>query len=254
MLTGKDRSSFWEENGGRTLVIVGPTGSGKTGLAIEAAEMLGGEVISADSRAIYKGMDIGTAKPTKEEMRGIVHWGIDLVGPSERFTVFDFQKYAKAKEEDIRGRGKLPIVAGGTGLYVDALVYDYKFSNVVKKNCSDRREMCSKYVIIGISWSYGELRDRLIKRANNFFAQDIVGETKRVMEMYQWGSQALKSNIYEIVWRMINGEINEDEAKRLFFLEDWHLARRQMTWFRRNKNIVWLRLDDCREYLYNLGR
>ena len=75
-----------------------------------------------------------------------------------------------------------------------------------------------------------------------------------MMEMYQWGSQALKSNIYEIVWRMINGEINEDEAKRLFFLEDWHLARRQMTWFRRNKNIVWLRLDDCREYLYNLGR
>ena len=79
-------------------------------------------------------------------------------------------------------------------------------------------------------------------------------ETRFLAEKYGWDNQAMKSNIYPIVWRMLNGEISETEAKRLFFLDDWHLARRQMTWFRRNKNIVWLGLDDCRKYLYNLNR
>ncbi len=86
------------------LVIVGPTGSGKTGLAIEVAKILNGEVISADSRAIYKGMDIGTAKPTIAEMDGVPHFGIDLVEPDERFTVVDFVRYAKQKIADIRER------------------------------------------------------------------------------------------------------------------------------------------------------
>ena len=119
----------------RILVIIGPTGSGKTGLAIDVALELArlrgvdvaAEVISADSRAIYKGMDIGTAKPTREEMQGVPHWGIDLVEPDERFTVVDFCDYARQKIAEIRKRGHLPIIAGGTGLYVDALVYDYHF-------------------------------------------------------------------------------------------------------------------------------
>ena len=123
------------------LVIIGPTGSGKTGLAIEVARELAklrgvdiaAEVISADSLAIYKGMDIGTAKPMPDEMRGIPHWGIDLVEPNDRFTVVDFQKYAREKMTEIQKRGRLPIIAGGTGLYVDALVYDYHFTNDVKK-------------------------------------------------------------------------------------------------------------------------
>ena len=119
----------------RILVIIGPTGSGQTGLAIDVALELArlrgvdvaAEVISADSRAIYKGMDIGTAKPTREEMQGVPHWGIDLVEPDERFTVVDFCDYARQKIAEIRKRGHLPIIAGGTGLYVDALVYDYHF-------------------------------------------------------------------------------------------------------------------------------
>ena len=129
------------------LVIIGPTGSGKTGLAIDVALELqrrerfsGCEIISADSRAIYKGMDIGTAKPTREEMCGVPHWGIDLVEPDERFTVVDFCEYARQKIAEIRKRGHLPIIAGGTGLYVDALVYDYQFNDVVKNNYSDRQQ------------------------------------------------------------------------------------------------------------------
>ena len=112
----------------RVLVIVGPTGSGKTSLGVELALRLDGEIISADSRAIYKGMDIGTAKPTPEEQQGVPHFGIDLVTPDEKFTVYDFQQYALNKIKEIQGRGHLPIIVGGTGLYVDALVYGYSFT------------------------------------------------------------------------------------------------------------------------------
>ncbi|MDR3298044.1 MAG: tRNA (adenosine(37)-N6)-dimethylallyltransferase MiaA [Candidatus Nomurabacteria bacterium] len=236
----------------KTLVIVGPTGSGKTGLAVEVARELDGEVISADSRAIYIDMDIGTAKPMPEEMQGIPHYGINLVKPGERFTVYEFQKYCQDKILDIRSRGKLPIIAGGTGLYVDSVVYDYHFSNVVKKTCSDRTEISSDFIMIGINWGKTLLRERLTKRANKIFAQNIKEETKLLAEQYGWDNQAMKSNIYPIVWSYINGEIDEAEAKRLSVLDDWHLARRQMTWFRRNKDIIWLKLDECAEYIYNL--
>ena len=237
----------------KVIVIVGPTGSGKTGLAVDVALRLGGEVISADSRAIYKGMDIGTAKPSPEEMRGVRHWGIDLVTPDERFTVADFKEYALNAIADIRARGKVPIIAGGTGLYVDAVVYGYQFDDVVKKTCSDRQEMDSEYLIVGIKWEKDELRARLLNRANKLFAQDIKGETEMLANKYGWGSQAMKSNIYPIVWRMIRGEIDLQKAKELFVLDDWHLVKRQTTWFKRNKSILWMGLDEAKKYLYNVG-
>ena len=112
------------------VVIVGPTASGKTGLAIKIAKEYGGEVISADSRAIYRGLTIGTAKPTFEEQDGVPHWGIDLVDPDERFTAADFQRYANEKIAEIRARKHTPILIGGTGLYVDAVLYQFEFSEV----------------------------------------------------------------------------------------------------------------------------
>ena len=248
MLIENDRN----RGGRKALVIVGPTGSGKTGMAIDVALELGGEVISADCRAIYRGMDIGTAKPTAEEMRGVPHFGIDLVDPGERFTAADFKEYGLARAAEIRARGKLPIIVGGTGLYVDGLIFDYHFDDIVKKTCSDRIEMSSSFVIVGIKWERDELRARLEERADKLFAQDIVGETRRLVQKYGWGSQAMKSNIYPIVWRMMNGGVTEEEAKRLFVLADWHLAKRQLTWFARNRQIVWLRLDEMKEYIYNL--
>ncbi len=238
----------------KTLVIVGPTGSGKTGVAVKIARELSGEIISADSRAIYRGMDIGTAKPSVEEMRGVRHFGIDIVDPDERFTAADFKDYCLKSIQDIRARGKLPIIAGGTGLYVDAVVFDYGFNDIVKNNCSDRTDMSSEYIILGIKWERPELRKRLEERANNLFDQNIVEETRRLAERYDWEYQSMRSNIYPIVWRMINGEIDEAEAKRLFVIDDWHLAKRQLTWLRRNKNITWLRLDELEEYVYNLYR
>lgn len=243
-----------ENEKNKTLVIVGPTGSGKTGIAIKLAKKLNGEVISADSRAIYRGMDIGTAKPTKAEMEGIEHFGIDLVEPDERFVVSDFKEYCVSRIEDIRSRGKLPIIAGGTGLYVDAVIYDYGFNENVKKTCSDRTEMSSDFVIIGIKWERDELRERIAERANKLFAQNIIEETRRLAQKYDWGLQAMKSNIYPIVWKMMNGELTENEAKAIYAIDDWHLAKRQMTWFKRNKEIIWLRLDEIEDYVYNLYR
>lgn len=250
----------------RSIVVVGPTGSGKTAVSIKIAQKIGGEIISADSRAIYKYMDIGTAKPSKEEQAAAPHWGLDLVEPGERFTVADWKEYAEQKIYEIQQRGKVPIIAGGTGLYVDALVYDYQFrgptgekaarGSLEQKNCSDRKEMSSDFVVFGIKTEPEILRQRLQERANKLFAQkELLAETQFLVDKYGWGSQAMKSNIYQFAWRYMQGEISLEEAKRLFVYDDWHLAKRQLTWFKRNPKIVWLKLDEIEksviEYIQN---
>ena len=223
-------------------------------MGIEIAKEVGGEVVSADSRAIYKYMDIGTAKPGREEMDGIPHFGIDLVEPGERFTVSDWKEYAETKIEEIRNRGHVPIVVGGTGLYVDALVYNYQFmgktgekaddnASAEQKSCSDRQKMVNEYVVFGIKWANEELRTRLAQRMNKLFVQKLYDETTFLVEKYGWGSQAMKSNIYQYAYGYLTGKYGLDEAKRLATLDDYHLAKRQMTWFKRNPEIKWLSLD-----------
>ena len=111
------------------IVILGPTASGKTGYAIRLAQLIGGEIICADSRTVYQGMDVGTAKPTKHEREMVPHWAIDLVAPNQRFTLYDFQRYAQTKIEEIRERGHVPMLVGGSGLYIDSVIYDYQLSH-----------------------------------------------------------------------------------------------------------------------------
>lgn len=225
------------------IVIVGPTASGKTGVAIDLAKRISGEIISADSRTIYKGMDIGTAKPTKDECKKNVHYGFDLVEPDERFTVYDWKKYAEGKIEEIRSRGNYPIVVGGTGLYVDALIFDYQFGEN-KKDCKDRKKMRDGYLVYGIKWESEDLRTRIIQREQKMFENpELVQETKRLALRYDWSLQSMRSNIYQFVWKMINGEISQGEAITLGALDDYHLAKRQMTWFRRNPEIKWCNLE-----------
>ncbi|MDB5183808.1 MAG: tRNA dimethylallyltransferase, partial [Candidatus Saccharibacteria bacterium] len=113
------------------VVIVGPTASGKTALAIKLALEFGGEIICADSRTVYKGLDIGTAKPSREDQSLVQHWGLDLVEPNERFTAADFKQYATQKIKEIRSRGRIPFLVGGTGLYVDGIVFDFQFGTKI---------------------------------------------------------------------------------------------------------------------------
>ncbi len=110
------------------IVILGPTASGKTAYAIRLAQLMGGEVICADSRTVYRGMDIGTAKPTEPERAGVPHWGLDLIEPDQRYSLYDFQRYATAKFAEIRQRQHVPLLVGGSGLYINSVIYDYQLA------------------------------------------------------------------------------------------------------------------------------
>lgn len=114
----------------KVIVIGGPTASGKTSLSIELAKKINGEIISADSMQIYKDMNIGTAKPEKEEMQGIPHYMLDFLSPEERYSVADYNKEAKKRIKEILEKGKVPIVVGGTGLYIETLIYEIEFLNM----------------------------------------------------------------------------------------------------------------------------
>ena len=114
----------------KVIVICGPTASGKTALSIELAKKINGEIVSADSMQIYKDMNIGSAKVTNEEMQGIKHYMIDCVSPDERFSVADYKMNAKNAIEEIIKKGRTPIVVGGTGLYIDALIYEIEYKDI----------------------------------------------------------------------------------------------------------------------------
>ena len=242
-------------------VIVGPTGSGKTGVSIAIAKEICGEVISADSRTIYKGMDIGTAKPSMSEREGVPHFGFDLVKPGERFTVKDWKDYAKEKIREIQARGKVPMVVGGTGLYVDALIFDYKFDVPGKaydknrgkctKNLNeeypDRQKMCAEYKVFGIRWEPEELKERLFERMDKMFNDELYKETEQLVKKYGWENKAMTSNVYQFAWKFMQGELSREEAVRLAAVDDWHLAKRQMTWFKRNDKILWFSLEKMKQ-------
>ena len=277
------------------IVIVGPTASGKTSLAINLAEIYGGEIICADSRTVYKDMDIGTAKPSYEDCQRVPHWGIDLVYPYEYFSAAEFKQYSLKKIEDIRSRNKIPFLVGGTGLYIDAIVFDYKFGNksdvkkrtlLEKLTIEELWEYCSKnnielpdnynnkryvircieqgginnsrkveinnnIIVVGISTDRDNLRKRIKDRIEQFFDNNVVEEARILGKIYGWDNRAMSGNIYTILHKYIDNEINIEEAKVEIFYRDWHLAKRQMTWFRRNKNIEWLELNQVPSYIYS---
>jgi tRNA dimethylallyltransferase len=275
------------------VVIVGPTASGKTALAIELAKQFEGEIICADSRTIYKGMDIGTAKPTPEERAIIPHWGLDLVVPGEPYSAYDFKKYAEEKIEDIRLRGKVPFIVGGTGLYVDAVLFDYEFGqradpalrrilegmsleelhnycikNNIKlpENSKNKRYVIRAIeqnnahakrrsapiedtIVVGIATEKDVLRRRIKERAEQLFKDGVVKEATLLGKKYGWTSEAMTGNIYPLVHQYLLGTMSLTEVKERFATLDWRLAKRQLTWLRRNPFIKWLPLDEARRYL-----
>lgn len=278
------------------IVIVGPTASGKTGLAIKLARRFNGEIICADSRTLYKGMDIGTAKPTLDERQGVPHWGLDLVEPGESFNVAMFKEYTEKKIAEIRSRGHIPFLVGGTGLYVDAVIFDYKFNqgsnqslrsslselslselqlychknnialpeNSLNKryiiraieqkgiNQQRRSEPISTSIIVGISTDRTTLRTRISDRTEQLFTNGVVEESIKLGKKYGWDSEAMTGNIYPLVHRYSKGELSLQEVKDKFTTLDWRLAKRQLTWLRRNQYIRWCSLTEAEKYLCSL--
>ncbi len=274
------------------VVIVGPTASGKSSLAMKIAQKYDGEIICADSRTVYKNMDIGTAKPSKKDQAEIPHWGLDLVEPGERFTAADFKKYAEKAIETIRQNGKLPILVGGTGLYVDGVIFDYQFVEtdltlrkeleslsleelkeycannnvnlpenennrryvvraIEQKNTSGTRlnEPITNSIIVGIATEPSLLRERIEHRAEQLFETGMVEEAKMLGEKYGWNSEAMTGNIYKLVKEFVDGQFDEAELKQRNAIADWQLAKRQITWLKRNPFIHWVALDDAFSYI-----
>jgi tRNA dimethylallyltransferase len=234
-------------------VIVGPTASGKTALGIELAGRFNGEIICADSRTVYRGLDIGTAKPTDAQRRAVRHHMLDVVEPDGRFSVADFKALANQAIAEIAARGKLPLLIGGSGLYVDALIFNYGFApedlaarrdpinprHLSHDVAVNRDDLRPDTLIIGIKVPADELKERIARRVEAMFAAGLIDETKSVVKKYGWNIRPLQAPGYKAVRRYLDGSISLDEAKREFRRSDTRLAKRQMTWFRRNKGIQW---------------
>jgi len=274
------------------VVIVGPTASGKSSLAIDLAEQFGGEIICADSRTVYKGMDIGTAKPSPEDQARVKHWGLDLVEPGEPFSVADFQKYAYEKITDIRARGKIPFLVGGSGLYVDAVVFEFQFTpidsglhakleemsleelhdycfenNIIlpenkknkryvvraieRKNVDLTRltEPQQNTIIVGITTEKDILHKRIHERSEHLFESGMIEEAIALGTKFGWENEAMTGNIYKLVKQFVDGTITKDELKLQNETADRQLAKRQMTWLKRNPFIKWLELDYAQKYI-----
>ncbi len=288
----------------KIVAVVGPTASGKTSLAVKIAQKFNGEVISADSMQIYKGMDIATAKPDKDEMCGIPHHLIDIISPDEEFSVSRFKEMATGSVEDIVSRGKLPVLAGGTGLYVDNFLCNTTFlentkNDAVRKSLSLRlenegvetlydelkekdpsaaekihpnnslkiiraleifyssgktlteqnelshsEESPYECLIIGLNATDREvLYDRINRRVDIMLEKGLVEEAKKFFET-ETASTACQAIGYKELKPYLDGVISLEEASENLKRATRRYAKRQLTWFRRNENIVWFNIDE----------
>lgn len=276
------------------IVIAGPTASGKSELALKIAKRFNGEIICADSRTVYKNMDIGTAKPTKKDQKKIRHHLLDMVEPGESFTAYNFQQAAKAAIKSIRLRHKLPIIVGGTGLYIDSLVFSYTFpahepinKGLYNLSISELHEYCKKNkinlprndrnkrhlltaiaqknsrpyrsmkllddtIIVGITTKKEELDKRIAERANHIFECGIIDEADKLSKKYGWNSEAMTANIYPIIYRLAKNELSFEEAIEKSISLDKRLAKRQLTWLKRNPFVKWYSLSEAEHFLFDL--
>ena len=285
----------------KVIVIVGPTASGKTSLSIELAKKINGEIVSCDSMQIYKDMDIGSAKPTQEEMQGIKHYLIDVVSPNERFSVAEYKKQAERAIEEILTKGKVPIVIGGTGLYADSLIYgieyqeiDYdenyrksleiqaqtddglkmlynqakrideeaikKISENDKKRIirvleiyhqtgktkteleaeSRKNEVKYDYKVFAINMDRQVLYDRINRRVDIMIENGLIQEVENLLEKYKAFPTAMQGLGYKEVVQYFNKELTKEEMIDKIKQETRRYAKRQLTWFRKNKETIWL--------------
>lgn len=276
----------------KVIAVVGPTASGKTKLAIELAHKLNGEVISADSRLVYKGFDIASAKPTLEEREGIPHHLIDIVEPEFNYSAGNYVEDAKKAIEDIFSRGKTPIVAGGTGLYFRILLENYNLPNVETdyelraklekrsredllkelenvdkptfervKDANLRRIIRALELIILLKKPLSEIQlekepeyevewqmpkipsrewlyDRINKRVDVMVEMGIIEETKNLIAKHGRIGNIVDTIGYKEILTYLDGEATLEEALDKLKQHTRNYAKRQLTWFRRNPNLV----------------
>lgn len=289
----------------KVIVIAGPTASGKTALSIELAKKINGEIVSSDSMQIYQDMNIGTAKVTPEEMQGIQHYLIDFVAPNERYSVSDFKKDSEKAIEEILEKRKVPIVVGGTGLYIDSLIYGIEYpemefdetyrntlmeqaqteeglrklylqaskideeaiqnisSNDKKriirilevfkatgKNKTEQEKLSRKngvkynFKVFAIDMEREKLYERINKRVDIMLEQGLVQEVKNLREKYNCFPTAMQGLGYKEVVDYLEGKYSYEEMVDKIKQETRHYAKRQLTWFRKNKETIWLKAED----------
>lgn len=287
------------------IVIMGPTASGKTKLSVELAKQINGEVVSADSMQIYKYMDIGTAKPDEEERQGIRHYLVDEVAPDEEFSVARFKELAVKYIDNILEMGKMPIVSGGTGLYIDSLIYNIEFGDTIcdwdlrerlkqealekgneylhnklreidneaaekihmnnvkrviraievytytQKPISLHQEESRKnppkynFIVFGLTMDREKLYDRINQRVDLMMEKGLVEEVKKLIEMgYDKSTIAMQGLGYKEILSYLRGEITLDEAVYVLKRDTRHYAKRQLTWFKRMKDVTWINMDE----------
>ena len=283
------------------IILTGPTAVGKTALSIELAKRIGGEIISADSMQVYRYMDIGSAKITKEEMQDVPHHLIDVLNPEEEFNVFRFQEMAKEAMEGIYGRGHIPIIAGGTGFYIQALLYDIDFAeeegasevrlrlereakelgnealherlklvdpesaksihpNNIKRviraleffeingnkiSVHNRTEREKKAPYDFCYFVLNDERERLYQRielrVDEMLNAGLLKEVKELKDRgYHKNMVSMQGLGYKEILAYLEGEYSLEEAVYLIKRDTRHFAKRQLTWFRREKEVIWV--------------
>ena len=296
----------------KVIAICGPTASGKTGLSIELAKKIDGEIISCDSMQIYQDMTIGTAKPTIEEMQGIKHYLIDFVPPNQRYSVADFKKDAMLAIKEVLSCGKVPIIVGGTGLYLDALIYHIEYQDIqidlayrkelenIAQNDgleklyemamkidrkaaekispndqkrilrileiyhqsgktktqqemeSRKQEIPYQYLVFGIQMDRQILYDRINQRVDQMIEQGLIEEVENLLKKYQEFPTAMQGLGYKEVVEYLEGTLTKEEMIEKIKQESRRYAKRQLTWFRRNQDIIWLDGIQSKEKNINL--
>lgn len=283
------------------IILAGPTAVGKTALSIRLAKETGAEIISADSMQVYRGMDIGSAKITKEEMAGVPHYLVDVLEPEEDFNVVRFQNMAKDAAAEIWSKGKIPLVVGGTGFYIQALLYDIDFTEndgdesyrrELEKKASDeqgalelyemlrntdpksaqeihprnikriiralefyrqtgkkisehneiqrQKESPYNYAYFVLNDERGRLYERIDRRVDLMMEQGLLEEVRALRERgVRKDSTAMQGLGYKELYAYLDGEYPLDEAVRIIKRDTRHFAKRQITWFKREKNVVW---------------
>ncbi|WP_349948123.1 tRNA (adenosine(37)-N6)-dimethylallyltransferase MiaA [Lacrimispora sp. BS-2] len=287
------------------IILTGPTAVGKTALSVRLAKAIGGEIISADSMQVYRHMDIGSAKITKEEMEGVPHYLIDVLDPEEEFNVTVFQKMAKEAVEEIYSHGHIPIVAGGTGFYIQALLYDIDFTengedvsirteleklgqergaaflhnllrdidpdsadeiheNNIKRviraieyyrqtgeriSEHNKRERQKKspydflYYVVNTDRAY--LYERIDRRVDLMLEQGLVKEVMHLKDMGLTRDLVSMQGLgYKEILDYLQGIYTLEEAIYVLKRDTRHFAKRQITWFKREKDVRWLNLPD----------